>query len=75
MSNPYGFFGLLAIGCFGITLAVIGWRRGKVIGIFDWERSKKPNLFWYGIIYQLLLGGTCLVLAAYKLITSFVRQN
>ena len=75
MTNPLGFFGLIVIGCFGITLAVIGLRRGKVIGIFDWERSKKPDFFWYGILFQLGLGTTCLVLAVYKLIVSFGVPN
>jgi hypothetical protein len=69
MSNPLGFFGLLAIGCLGIAVGVIGLRRGKVVAIFDWERRKKPELFWYGIIFQLGLGATCLVLAVYKLFT------
>ncbi len=66
MSDPFGFFGLLAIGLFAFILGAVGLQRGKVVAIFRIERQDNPLFFWYGIAFQLGLGAVCLILAGFK---------
>jgi hypothetical protein len=66
MSDPFGFFLLLSIGVLSVTMATIGIRRGRVVGLFNWGRDTSPGLFWYGVLFQLVLGAGCIFLAAMK---------
>jgi hypothetical protein len=66
MSDPFGLFLFLAIGLLAITMGTVGLRRGRVVGLFNWERDTSPGLFWYGVLFQLGLGAVCLILAAVK---------
>jgi hypothetical protein len=69
MHDPVGVVLLLGLGGLGVTLGLVGLRRGKVVrfgeGIY---RDTDPNLFWRGVLYQLLLGAVCLLALAWKLL-------
>lgn len=67
MTDPLGFFLLLAVGAFAVVLGVIGVRRGKAVTIFKHSREASPGMFWYSIVFQLGLGLVCLVLAVSKI--------
>lgn len=67
MSDPFGTVCLFAVGLFALGLGGLGLRRGKVVGVFDWQRSKQPASFWYGIVFQIGLGTVCIVLGIWKM--------
>ena len=66
MTDPLGFFLLLAVAVFAIVLAVVGIRRGKAVTIFKHSREANSGMFWYSIVFQLGLGIVCLVMAVTK---------
>jgi drug/metabolite transporter (DMT)-like permease len=54
---------LLGIGVVALILAIIGYRRGKVVAVFVARRDHETVFFWYGIILQFVLGIVCIILA------------
>ncbi|MDD9938221.1 MAG: hypothetical protein OXT09_31715 [Myxococcales bacterium] len=69
MSDPVGFFTLLLVAAFGLSVAFTGFRRGKCVALAEplgFSRTESPIRFWYGIGTQFALGLVCLVLAIVK---------
>lgn len=70
MSDPLGFFLMLGVAVFGITLGFVVLRRARCIALVEslqFSRTESPLLFWYGIALQRILGLVCLVAAVGKL--------
>jgi hypothetical protein len=73
MVDPLGFFLLLGLAVLGLSVGVVGLRRGRVVALVDhlrFARTEKPIRFWYGVCFQIALGSACLVLAIIKAVTS-----
>lgn len=66
MSDPLGFWITLIVGSFCATLVSIGLHRGQVVSIQQYRKSEHPGAYWYGIIYQSVIGSVCLVCAVLK---------
>ena len=61
MKDPYFTIVLfLLLAVYAIAVSIIGIRRGKVVAIFNVTRDTRPSMFWFGIVFQLLIGIMCL---------------